>query len=95
MLTLSQFRAIYPEFAPLPDPQVQAALDSAELRTDAGVLGTLENEYHGNRAADILISHPQGASGRQVPEGEKKINVYEQKCTDLEILTCGFRGGAI
>jgi hypothetical protein len=94
MLTLSQFRIDYPEFRTIPDAQVQSALDKAALRTSADVLGTFEDEYHGNRTADILISKPSGASGRQVPEGEKKVNVYAQKCEELETLTCGFQGGA-
>lgn len=92
MLTLSAFRARFPEFRTLPDLQVQAGLDDAQIRVDAGVLGTLENEYHGNRTADILISKPQGMSGRQVPEGEAKVNVYAQKCQELESLAGGFRG---
>lgn len=95
MLSLSDFKAAYPEFRTLPDPQIQAALNAAAKRTDASVLADLEDEYHGNRTADILISKPTGASGRQVPEGEKKVNVYAQKCEELERLTCGFQGGAI
>lgn len=92
MLTLSQFRTSYPEFRTLSDGMVQAALDAAARRTDASVLGDHVDEYHGNRAADILISKPSGASGRQVPEGERKVNVYAQKCEELETLNCGFRG---
>lgn len=94
MMTLSAFRVDFPEFRTVSDAAVQSALDKAEKRTDAGVFGDQTDEYHGNRAADILISRPNGMSGRQVPEGEEKVNVYAQKCTELETLNCGFRGGA-
>lgn len=92
MVSLSTFRLSFKEFRSISDPEVQLALDQAERRTDASVLGDLTDEYHGNRAADILASKPSGASARQVPASKDEVNVYARKCDELTMLTCAFRG---
>lgn len=92
MLNLAAFRVDFPEFRTLPDPFVQSALDKAELRTDAAILGTLTDEYHGNKTADIITSRPSGGSAVQSPKTDSSKNVYAMKCTELEQLVGGFRG---
>jgi hypothetical protein len=92
MLTLAQFRAIYPEFKAQSDPMVQGALDFAELRTDASIFGDFVNEAHGALTADILASRP---SGREAKMKDMTKTCYAEKREQLEALVAGFQGGAI
>lgn len=91
MITLADFRTLFPEFTASPDALVQACLDQAETRTDADVFGDLTDEAHGWLAADILASRPFGRASR-VGKDNTGETVYAIKRAELERLCCAFYG---
>lgn len=91
MLTLSQFRTRFPEFAAVTDPTMQAFLDAAELRTDAEVFGALASDAHGWLAAHLAAASPQGREARLTKSSEKTLYLIERE--SLETI-CGAAWGA-
>lgn len=86
MLTLSAFRARYPEFKTAADTFVQSILDEAELRIDRGVFGTRGDIAQGLMAAHLLLNAPYGRSQR-LEGGEALDDRYMQEF-DLLTIEC-------
>lgn len=92
MLTVSEFRARFPEFKLVPDGTIQAALDDAATRTDADVFGSSTNEAHGWLTADILASHPHGNTARHKLTNVPLPSMYALKRAELERIYCAGHG---
>lgn len=90
MITLSAFRARYPEFDQIGDSLVTSALTEAEAQTDAEVFGTNVNAAHATLAAHVLVSNPNGREARLNTSklGGDGETVYLAERRRLERLHC-------
>ena len=69
-LSVTVFRAQYPEFAQTPEELVQAKLDDAETQIDETVWGDKAAHGHGLLAADLLAA----AGYSREAAGERRTN---------------------
>ena len=63
-LTLTVFRARFPEFQSLPDPTAQDAINRGAAQSDSIVFGDLTDEATGYLAAHFLALSPYGQQSR-------------------------------
>ncbi len=75
-LTLTDFRARYPEFRPVADPQVQGSLDSAHALLSEEVYGVAYTLAVGLLAADLLMSGPFGNGMRAESTAAPELTTY-------------------
>lgn len=91
MLSLLQFRSLFPEFQKTPDDLVQSRLDQAAARLDPGVWGSRFDQAHGLLAAHLLAVSPFGQAARLVTE--KGESTYGRQYKELvpEVVSLTFR----
>jgi len=91
MITVADFRARFPEFAPGPDDAtVQAALDAAYLRTPSDVWGVKQDDGAAYLAAHLLALAPQARDMRIGKDA--RITLYmDERDRMARTVASGFR----
>lgn len=79
MISYAQFMVRGPEFVKIAEATIQAALDAAELRTDAAVFDTLTDDAHYWLAAHLAAASPQGREARLSKDSEKTLYLVERE----------------
>lgn len=88
LLTLSDFRAKYPEFSTAPDPLVTLFLNDAAERFDTGIWGVYLDKGHGLLTAHMLQIAPNGVFSRL--DTDKAESTYHKAYVDLlyQVTSC-------
>ncbi len=63
-LSITTFRARFPEFQSLPDPTIQDAINRGAAQSDSVIFGDLVDESTGYLAAHFLALSPYGQQAR-------------------------------
>jgi hypothetical protein len=85
--TAATFKAAYPEFAATADTQVAAALNSAALRCDARLFGTLIDDAVALLAGHLLSISPSGQMSRL--ESDEADTTYHREWLKLAQVAAG------
>lgn len=81
--TAATFKARRPEFDPIADATVSAALAEATRRTDARVFGDRFDDAVSLRAADLLATGAFGLPARTDPKAATGPSTYAQQLATL------------
>jgi hypothetical protein len=79
VIDLAGFRTRGPEFKAVADARIEAALDAAELRTDADYFGDHTDSAHYYLAAHLVAAMPQGKAARLKGEGFQSLYMAERE----------------
>jgi hypothetical protein len=92
LITLSEFRVMFPEFQSVVDATINAALTDAADRVSKGVYKNQLGRAHGLMAADILVSSPWGASARLNAKTADGKTTYSAQLDKIRSERCAFYG---